>query len=76
MNIPLRMYTSEVLEKAKFSQSTLRKRQREGTFPLPVDRGREQIYLGQQVYEALGIAPKHSAPRTDHDRWAQALEAM
>ena len=54
-DIPPRMFTSQVLELAKFGQGTLMKRRREHRFPEPIDRGREAIYSGPEVYRALGL---------------------
>lgn len=66
MNIPARMYTSEVLALAKWkTPATLRARQARGDFPKHVDRSREFIYDGRQVYEALGLLPKDTAPKRD-----------
>ena len=75
MEIPPRMYSSDVVKLAKVSMQTLKKRQREGLFPRPIDRGRQDIYLGHQVYEALGLVTPGS-PKTDQQRWATALEGM
>lgn len=72
--IPFRMYTSEVLALAKWqSVGTLLARRKQGKFPHPIDRGREQIYDGHAVYAALGkiadVAPKE-------DPILKALESM
>lgn len=53
--IPERMYTSEVLKIARFSRSKLTAKQKAGEFPTPIDRGREAIYSGRAVFEALGL---------------------
>lgn len=53
--IPLRMYTSDVLKVSKLSYAALRAKQKRGEFPAHVDRGREYIYDGRQVYQALGL---------------------
>lgn len=52
---PPRLYTSDVLKIARFSQSTLRYRQEKGEFPQPIDRGKQYIYDRNQVFEALGL---------------------
>lgn len=54
-NIPARMFTSEVLRLAKWGRSKLNAMQKRGEFPKRVDRGREDIYDGLQVYQALGL---------------------
>jgi hypothetical protein len=76
MNIPARMYTSEVLALAKWKcTSTLRKRQKEGRFPAPVDRGREMIFNGRDVYQALGLID-NAAPAVKEDPIMKALELI
>lgn len=76
MNIPGRMYSSEVEALAKVSMATLKKRQKQGMFPRPVDRGRQEIYIGEQVYAALGLLSKQMNLETDQQRWAMALEEL
>lgn len=55
LDIPPRMFTSEVLELARFGYGTLRQKQKRGEFPKHVDRGREYIFDGRAVYKALGL---------------------
>lgn len=76
IEIPFRMYTSEVLALARWkSVATLRRKQVYNGFPRPVDRGTENIFDGRAVYQALGIIPKQeSAP--DIDPIMNALEKM
>ena len=74
--IPARMYTSEVLRLAKWSSpSTLRKRQKEGRVPAPVDRGREMIFNGMAVYQALGLIDSAVNPAAE-DPIMKALELI
>jgi len=72
--IPARMYTSEVLALARFSRATMRERQRNGTFPAPIDRGAEHIYSGPDVYRALKLT---DGPAPDSgDRIMRALDQV
>jgi hypothetical protein len=55
--IPPRMFTSEVLKLARFGRASLNERRKQHTFPDPIDRGREDIYDGMAVYQALKLIP-------------------
>lgn len=70
MDIPLRMYTSEVCKLARFSAAKLSKLRQEKRFPDPVDRGREAIYDGKAVYRSLGLIP---SDHETNDPWLNAL---
>lgn len=74
-DIPHRMYTSEVLALARISRATLRDRQRRGAFPRHIDRGKEFIFSGPEVYRALGII-KDSQDAVSESPWGRALEEM
>lgn len=67
MQIPERMYTSEVLEVARYSRSTLNAKRKAGEFPDPIDRGRQDIYSGRAVYTALGIIESTAATTNPWD---------
>jgi len=71
---PLRMYTSEVCRLARFSQAKLNRLRRQYQFPDPVDRGREAIYDGRQVYRALGLLDE--AEQKTSDPIMDALEEI
>lgn len=71
MNIPKRMFTSEVLEIARWGPSKLHEKRRAGEFPEPIDRGKELIYDGPSVYRALGLIDEN--PRSARDPWLEAL---
>ena len=76
LEIPGRMYTSEVLELARWKcYSTLRKRQKEGLFPMPIDRGAEAIYSGKAVYKALGLIDEETEYPAE-DPIMKALESL
>lgn len=51
-----RITTSEVLELARYGRHTLWKRIRQGRFPKPVDRGRENLWSRADVEKALGLS--------------------
>lgn len=53
--IPPRMYASDVLKLAKFGRATLAAKIKRGEFPKHVDRGKEYIFDGRAVYQALGL---------------------
>lgn len=69
---PPRMFFSEVSEVAKLSKGTLRERIKCGTFPAPIDRGKEYIFSSAAVYNALGMRIPNE--QTAEDRLLQALE--
>lgn len=71
MDVPLRMFTSEVLELARWGQQKLIERRKEEKFPDPIDRGKEDIYDGYEVYRALGLIKND--PREETDPWMDAL---
>jgi len=72
LNPPLRMYTSEVCALARFSQQKLNNLRRKRKFPDPIDRGREAIYDGREVYEALGLTDRRQ--KTQEQRLIEALD--
>lgn len=55
IDLPPRLYTSDVLKLARFSYSELRKRQKQELFPSHIDRGKEYIYDRDEVLAALGL---------------------
>ncbi len=54
-HLPPRLTRAEVLALARYSDVTLRRRQKAGKFPKAVERG---LFLRDQVLEALGKLPK------------------
>lgn len=73
MDIPYRMYFSEVCAVARLSKSELNKRIRNNQFPAHIDRGREKIFSGEEVYMALGMIAKQESLSAE-DRLLKALE--
>lgn len=62
--LPLRLTTLEVLNIARFSAQTLRRRQKLGRFPkaIPGERG---IYSKEEVFLALGLDSEMSNSSSD-----------
>lgn len=56
--LPARIYASQVCDLGGFSRDTLRNRIAKGTMPRPVDTGREQIFLRDEVLQALKIGQR------------------
>lgn len=75
MDLPARLYTSEVLKLARFGPVKLREKQARGEFPQPIDRGKQNIYARDQVLEALGLIDQ---PRRnpDNDPFRKGLEKI
>lgn len=67
LNVPLRMYTSEVCSLARFGQGKLNALRKAGKFPNPICRGKEAIYDGRDVYRALGLLDGETTGSSDDD---------
>lgn len=73
-----RIVMGEVCAIAHVSRITIQRRVKKGTFPKPVDRGREAIFDRKAVYGALGIAQEagnHATAETP-DPWLAAADAL
>lgn len=75
-NLPARLTTREVCELGRISPVTLWRRRRAGIYKLtPCDRGRELLYLRDEVLCAFGMASR-SEPRPEAEEWAVDPEAI
>lgn len=75
MDIPRRMFTSEVLELTRWTESKLRLEKKRNRFPRPIDRSREAIYDGYEVYSALNMIERQYN-NSDENRLMSALEEL
>ncbi|HEV7352543.1 MAG TPA: hypothetical protein VGN74_05380 [Brevundimonas sp.] len=73
-DLPPRLLTSEVLQLARISARTFRRRKREGRWLVqPIDRGAEDIYDRDAVLAALNIAqPPAPEPAQPASTWKKA----
>lgn len=62
--LPLRLTTREVLDLARFSAQTLRRRQKLGQFPRAIP-GEKGIYSKEEIFLALGLGSELSNSRSD-----------
>lgn len=75
-SLPARMTTREVCELGRISPVTLWRRRRAGIYKLaPCDRGRELLYLRDEVLCAFGMAAR-SEPRPEAEEWVVDPEAI
>lgn len=58
-----RIDTSTVCTLAGYGRATLKKRIKQGRMPPPIDRGREDIFDRDAVFNALRIAPPEVTPQ-------------
>ena len=73
-----RIGTSDICAVAKLSPITIQRRIKNGTFPKPIDRGKEQLFDRRAVYEALGIVQedRNYVPQEAADPWLRGAHAI
>lgn len=59
--LPPRIPASMVCKLAGYGKGTLQGRIKRGLMPAPIDRGKENLFLTEQVLEKLGIGAKIEA---------------